>query len=217
MGFPYGADEDAASMVAWMELNKLDGVKNFANISKKINNEFNGNFNNFNIDLNKKIDLNFISLLMKGPGLFDYIFQESMKKNYFEVCLINCIDPIFILPLAVKIAKKKLYINSYWFKKNIMIELVIKKNSISINQQKNNVKNKNEILIKISKNPIQKIIKSIKNQKKINIKNNQKRLGESINPKERDWKIISKFAKMTFVPESKLSRKKGAGGGDDND
>ena len=46
MGFPYGADEDAASMVAWMELNKLDGVKNFANISKKINNEFNGNFNN---------------------------------------------------------------------------------------------------------------------------------------------------------------------------
>ena len=27
MGFPYGADEDAAFIIAWLELNKLNGIK----------------------------------------------------------------------------------------------------------------------------------------------------------------------------------------------
>ena len=62
-----------------------------------------------------------------------------------------------------------------------------------------------------------KNIKSKKNQEKINIKDNQKRLEESINPNKKHWNIISSFAKLNFVPESKLSRNKGAGGGDDND
>lgn len=218
MGFPYGADEDAASMVTWLELNKLDGLKNFAKISKKINNKFSGNFKNTNIEFNKKINLNFDSLLMKGPGLFDYFFQNFKKRKYIEIILTNCIDPIFILPLAVKIAKKGVYINTYWINKNIMIELSVSKNYVIINQQKNNLKiNENEISIIMSIKPIMKNIKSKKNQEKINIKDNQKRLEESINPNKKHWNIISSFAKLNFVPESKLSRNKGAGGGDDND
>ena len=35
MGFPYGADEDAAFMITWMELNKLKGIENFAKILNK--------------------------------------------------------------------------------------------------------------------------------------------------------------------------------------
>ena len=218
MGFPYGADEDAASMVTWLELNKLDGLKNFAKISKKINNNFSGNFKNTNIEFNQKINLNFDSLLMKGPGLFDYIFQKFKKRKYIEIFLTNCIDPIFILPLAVKIAKKGMYINTYWINKNVMIELSVSKNYVIINQQKNNLGiNENEISIIMSIKPIIKNIKSKKNQKKINIKDNQKRLEESIKPNKKHWKIISSFAKLNFVPESKLSRNKGAGGGDDND
>ena len=69
----------------------------------------------------------------------------------------------------------------------------------------------------MSKNPIKKNIKSKKNKVKIYIKDSQKRLEESISPNKKDWKIISNFAKLTFVPESRLSRNKGAGGGDDND
>ena len=218
MGFPYGADEDAASMVTWLELNKLDGLKNFAKISKKINNKFSGNFKNTNIEFNQKINLNFDSLLMKGPGLFDYIFQNLKKRKYIEIILTNCIDPIFILPLAVKIAKKGMYINTYWINKNVMIELSVSKNYVIINQQKNNLGiNENEISIIMSIKPIIKNIKSKKNQKKTNIKDNQKRLEESIKPNKKHWKIISSFAKLNFVPESKLSRNKGAGGGDDND
>ena len=110
MGFPFGADEDAASMVTWLELNKLNGIKNFVKISKKIKNKYNGNFKNINIILNNKIDLNFDSLLMKGPGLFDFFFHNFKKKKYIEVIMINYIDPIFILPLAAKIAMKKTYI-----------------------------------------------------------------------------------------------------------
>ena len=63
MGFPYGADEDAASMVTWLELNKLDGLKNLVKISNKINNKFIGNFKNTNIEFSKKIDLNLIHFL----------------------------------------------------------------------------------------------------------------------------------------------------------
>ena len=61
------------------------------------------------------------------------------------------------------------------------------------------------------------IIRSRQYQLKINYKNNQKELEKSINPNNKDWEIISDLAKLTFVPESKLSRSKGAGGGDDND
>lgn len=218
IGFPYGADEDAAYIVTWLELNKFDGIKNFAKLSKKINNKFNGNFKNINLELKNKIDLNFDSLLMKGPGLFDYFYQKFMKEKYFEITLINCIDPIFILPLAVKIAKKGLYINSYWIEKDEIIELSISKNEAIFNKKKNILKiNKGEISLKISSKPIKSKIKSKKSIKKINIKDNQKRLKESINPSKKHWKIISNFAKLTFVPESKLSRTKGAGGGDDND
>ena len=218
MGFPYGADEDAASMVTWLELNKLDGLKNLVKISNKINNKFNGNFKNTNIEFSKKIDLNFDSLLMKGPGLFDYFFQKFRKRKYIKIILKNCIDPIFILPLAVKIAKNGLYINYIWAQKNIIIELSISKNYVVINQKKDNLNiNENEISLVMSKNPIKKNIKSKKNKVKIYIKDSQKRLEESISPNKKDWKIISNFAKLTFVPESRLSRNKGAGGGDDND
>ena len=45
----------------------------------------------------------------------------------------------------------------------------------------------------------------------------QQCLEKSLNPNADDWKIISKLAHRTFVPESEESRQKGAGGGDDND
>ena len=43
----------------------------------------------------------------------------------------------------------------------------------------------------------------------------QDNLGNGISPNEKNWKIISKLAARTFVPESEESRIKGAGGSDD--
>ena len=45
----------------------------------------------------------------------------------------------------------------------------------------------------------------------------QKNLEESLNPNVDDWNIVSNLACRTFVSISEESRKKGAGGGDDND
>ena len=42
MGFPYGADEDAAYIIAWLELNKLNGIKLLANSINQIDNKYNG-------------------------------------------------------------------------------------------------------------------------------------------------------------------------------
>ena len=43
----------------------------------------------------------------------------------------------------------------------------------------------------------------------------QDNLANGISPDENNWKIISKLAARTFVPESEESRIKGAGGSDD--
>ncbi len=218
MGFPFGADEDAAYMVSWLELNKLNGIKNFLKISKKINKKFKGSFQLENIKLNKRINLNNNSLLMKGPGLIEYLFQKTRKKRYIEVILENCVDPIFIIPLAARIAKNNVYIHSYWIEKNLMIELNASKKNIIINKQKNILKiSSNQLLLKISSKSLKPIIKSKKNQYIIDNNLQQERLEEAINPNKKDWKLISSYAKLTFVPESKLSRIRGAGGGDDND
>ena len=43
----------------------------------------------------------------------------------------------------------------------------------------------------------------------------QDNLANGISPDKNNWKIISKLAARTFVPESEESRIKGAGGSDD--
>ena len=42
MGFPYGADEDAAFIIAWLELNNLYGVKLFVNSIDNIDRKYDG-------------------------------------------------------------------------------------------------------------------------------------------------------------------------------
>ena len=69
----------------------------------------------------------------------------------------------------------------------------------------------------MSKNKIHPTIKLKKIKYKINYKIEQKRLEESLTPNKRDWELISSYANRTFVPESRESRNRGAGGGDDND
>ena len=94
-------------------------------------------------------------------------------------------------------------------------------NNSTIGELKNNIEIFNkQILLQFSTNKKSTKIKKLsffKVKHKINKIIEQKNLNESLNPKTKDWKIISKLANRTFVPESEVSRKKGAGGGDDND
>ena len=88
MGFPYGADEEAAYMVSWLELNKLNGVKLLADTYKKFDNKFDAivNFDDINTT---SFNLKNVSLLMKGPGLFDYYENQLQNNKDITVSLTN--------------------------------------------------------------------------------------------------------------------------------
>ena len=57
MGFPYGADEDAAYIIAWLELNNLNGVKHLVNSIDKIDKKYNGKI----IVKKSEFNINFIN------------------------------------------------------------------------------------------------------------------------------------------------------------
>ena len=223
MGFPYGADEDAAYMTTWLELYKLGGIHKLASLSNILDNKYNAKFDLKKVRSTTSINLYNTSLLMKGPGLFDYLFQKTKKNNVTEIVLDNCIDPIYIIPLAQKYSDKLEIINACWINdQNKKIGVNISKKQIAIGQLKTNkeLTNKQVLLQFIKKNDKSLEIKKLKLLKieyEINNTIKQQYLRESLNPNPHDWNIISKLAHRTFVPESEESRKKGAGGGNDND
>ena len=217
MGFPYGADEDAAYMVSWLELNKLNGVKMLAKTFQNFDNRYEGriNFNEINATT---IDIKNISLLMKGPGLFDYCEAQLQKSNNISVSLTNCIDPYYLLPLMFKLSKKINFCRALWNdkeKKNVICET--QKNLIQFGTASNlKIKNKDQVELFFSnENKKMNNFKDITN--KITLESMQNNLESALSPENNDWQIISKIARRTFVPESEESRIKGAGGGDAND
>ena len=224
MGFPYGADEDAAYMTAWLELHKLGGVQRLSELSNQINQKFNGKINLDDLKSNKSINLYNISLLMKGPGLFDYLYEETKKNQHLEVTLENCIDPIFIIPLAKRLSKELGSINACWLSdSNEKICMNISKNKMLLGELENNIEIfDGQVILKFSTNDFKKsyrksVLKINNIKRKINDDSEQEYLKESLNPNPIHWDIISKLAHLTFVPASDESRNLGAGGGNDND
>ena len=92
MGFPYGADEDAAFIIAWLELNNFNGIKLLVNSIDIIDNKYSGENK---IDNNEFIiNLKNSSVLMKGPALIDYfdkyrLFLLNKTLNYFAKDVIS--------------------------------------------------------------------------------------------------------------------------------
>ena len=158
MGFPYGADEDAAFMVSWLELNKLNGVQLLSKTYQNFDNKYEGRieFNDIN---STTFDLKNISLLMKGPGLFDYFEAQLQKNNDISVSLTNCIDPFYLLPLMFKSSKKINYCKALWSdKKNKKVIYESQKNFIQFGTASNlKIINKNQVELFFSKK-IKKLI-----------------------------------------------------------
>jgi hypothetical protein len=123
LGFPYGADEDAAYIVAWLEAFDLNGVNLFSSLFSKLDNSFNGSFKN---TIGNKLDLQKRSCLMVGPGLIDYMTFQANKNNEIKIEIINCADPLFLIPL--------LYRN---IKKNIFSYIVDEKNILAVINKEN--------------------------------------------------------------------------------
>ena len=214
MGFPYGADEDAAFIIAWLELNNFQGIKLLAKSSTLLDKKYNGVIN---LKKNEcKIDLQGSSVLMKGPGIIDYFKSKIKSNNDIELIIENCKEPLCFLPLLYKISNEVFFSSLIYYKKNKKTSCLIKKNSIKISSvyKKDNVK-KNKVKIFFS-NKIK--TSSLFNIEKIITSDTiKKNLSKSLKPNIKDWEKVEKIAFRTYVPESEHSRLKGAGGGDDND
>ena len=215
MGFPFGADEDAGFIIAWLELNHFNGIKILHNLINSIDHQYDGviKFEN----LNTTIDFNNSSILMKGSGLVDYLLSISNTKGKVLVNIKNCQDGILFLPLLYKISKKNNYlILNFKNSKNEIKEYIIKDKEIFVES----ISNKNLLIendVKIIINHNKKNLENFSQKKIITQKIIQDNLSQSINANENLWNDISQIANKTFVPESELSRDKGAGGGDAND
>tara|TARA_B100000029_G_scaffold146086_1_gene141404 strand:+ start:3621 stop:4265 length:645 start_codon:yes stop_codon:yes gene_type:complete len=214
MGFPYGSDEDAAFVIAWLELNKFKGIVLLASLINELNNKYEGKIKLKN--LNDKIDFQNKSILMKGSGLIDYLSSEIEIRKKITANIINCKNGIFFLPLLYKKSKiincsqliiydQNNYINKY--------EIRNKKINYSRKKSKNLLmQNTVQILMNKNKNNKNSTAQTIISENKI-----QQNLAQSLSPEKNAWNQIEKIANKTFVPISNESREKGAGGGDDND
>ena len=208
IGFPYGADEDAAYIITWLELYNLKGVDLFCTFIEKFDDQY-----DYKIDLSnneKKIDLKNKSSLMTGPGVIDYLVSKFNINNENAYSLINCYDPIFLIPILSKYIKKEIY--SKILQDNEILCL-IDKEKISFNKKLFDNKINNSIKIILSKKPESNKELDIG----INLKDSINLLSVGLNPNQKNWNKVSELAFESFVPESEESRSKGAGGGDAND
>ena len=215
MGFPYGADEDAAYIIAWLELNKFNGLNSLVHSIEVVDNKYDGKINPNALN-NSSLDLNYSSLLMKGPGLIDFYQSELDDKKDLHLTLNNCPNPEYLLPLLYRSSKKIHYSNAIWLDTNNQIQCCeVNKNIMKIAKVSNQelVDNKQVRVFFSQKHKIRKKFDSVTYT--ITSKTIQDNLANGISPNENNWKIISKLAARTFVPESEESRIKGAGGSDD--
>ena len=215
MGFPYGADEDAAYIISWLELNKFNGLNSLVHSIEVVDNKYDGKINPNALN-NSSLDLNYSSLLMKGPGLIDFYQSELDDKKDLHLTLNNCPNPEYLLPLLYRSSKKIHYSNATWLDTNNQIQCCeVNKNIMKIAKVSNQelVDNKQVRVFFSQKHKIRKKFDSVTCT--ITSKTIQDNLANGISPNENNWKIISKLAARTFVPESEESRIKGAGGSDD--
>ena len=215
MGFPHGADEDAAFIIAWLELNNLQGIKRLSDSISILDNQFEGILNIKDND--QEIDLNHQSILMKGSGIIDYFSSLLESREKIILTLVNCSDPFLFLPLLYKSSSQILFsqLIFYHSENEINIYHISKKKILIGKLNTKHLLKKNQVKIILSNKKNISIIDNI--EKEISNKSIQKNLALSLEPDKTAWDKISKIANRIFVPESEESRNRGAGGGDDND
>ena len=172
MGFPFGADEDAGFIIAWLELNHFNGIKILHSLITSIDQQYDGTIK---IDsLNEKIDFKNKTILMKGSGLIDYLQSIVNQKEEISVTIKNCQDGILFLPLLYKISKKINYSELQFNNSNNDIhKYKIKDNEITFECETNKeIKSFNEITIIMNKN--KKNLKNFSAEKIITKKNYSK-------------------------------------------
>ena len=139
LGFTYGSDEDAAFITTWLEIFGLDGIKLLKLKIEELDNTFNANIDPSKI--NDEFDCENKSFLVIGPGLIDYLVSKIDKRDDFKLTFKNCSDPIFLIPLLYKYAKKNIY-SQFLLDQKIDVQITnenirVNREIISTNYQRN--------------------------------------------------------------------------------
>ena len=148
MGFPHGADEDAAFIIAWLELNKLKGVDILRNNIEQIDQQYDGVLNLK--EMNKVIDFKNKSILMKGSGLIDFLQSNIYQNNKISININNCSNGILFLPLLHKANKNIRYLELIYKDSNKKANIFkIYDNKIFYNIEENTI-NESEVKVTLS-------------------------------------------------------------------
>ena len=139
LGFTYGSDEDAAFITTWLEIFGLDGIKLLKLKIEELENTFNASIDASKI--NDEFDCENKSFLVIGPGLIDYLVSKIDKRDDFKLTFKNCSDPIFLIPLLYKYAKKNIY-SQFLLDQKIDVQITnenirVNREIISTNYQRN--------------------------------------------------------------------------------
>ena len=226
MGFPFGADQEAAHMVTWLEFNSMNGIKRLQNILGKIDKEYPVSFPKPK-HRQSLVEFNFggISTLAAGPTVIDFTILNLVNKKNKFVHVKNCSDQIYILGLASNAVRQGCDILISWpdDKDNFL--------SARFNSHNKYLSLIKTLPFKISsKDLLIQCYYSEESQRKIE-KSDNKTLGKKIkmfeqenkylkkgidlDPTDKVWKKLVKLGKRTFVPASEISRRLGAGAVDE--
>ena len=228
MGFPFGADQEAAHMVTWLEFNSMNGIKRLQNILGKIDKKYPVSFPKPK-HRQSLVEFNFggISTLVAGPTVIDFTILNLVNKKNKFIHVKNCSDQIYILGLASNAVRQGCDILISWpdDKGNFL--------SARFNSHNKYLSLIKTLPFKISsKDLLIQCYYSEESQRKIE-KSDNKTLGKKIkmfeqenkylkkgidlDPTDKVWKKLVKLGKRTFVPASEISRRLGAGAVDEKD
>jgi len=141
--------------------------------------------------------------------LIDLLNFHTSKKSEIKIEILNCSDPLFLIPLLYRSIKKNIF--SKITNQNKTYAVLDKKEIFIHDNLKNN--HCANFILNLSTNEYE-----IPNgEKTSDYKILNINLSKGLSPKQSSWDNISDLAFRTYVPESEESRSKGAGGGDAND
>lgn len=113
LGFPYGADEDAAFMVAWLEHHGLDGLAQLQTALPGLS--FAGGVTQVSQGPGSAVlDAGGASTLSAAPAAIDLATVLAQESGHGQVDLNHCRHPLFALPLAVKAIVRGLPLHLFW-------------------------------------------------------------------------------------------------------
>ena len=219
LGFPPGSDEEAAYIIGWLEIHRLDGLKQFPDICACLKkNAFPSSVGFSGIGA---IDCSQYCAIAVVPGAFDYLRSKDTDSQTCELVIDRCSDATLFLPLIMKYMDSK----HSWVvdgadgqsKTQIFADVGNEQLYVASSKQET-AGSSSQIRIKRI-NPLSSNSRnSSEGQSFASLHEREHHAIENgLEVEDTQWQFVLGMARKYLVPASAESRKKGAGGGDSND